>query len=45
MPKLHLCTAVAAILAIITLPAHARDGDDDAAWSVGGEVVAASDYV
>ncbi len=43
MPKLHLCTAVAAVLAITTLPAHARD--DHAAWSVGGEVVAASDYV
>lgn len=45
MPKLHLCTALAAIVAISTLPAHARDGGDEAAWSVGGEVVAASDYV
>ena len=45
MNKPVLRAALAAILATAALPALAQDAGDDAAWSFGGEVVAASDYV
>lgn len=44
MTKRSLAAALAALLAA-ALPAHAQEAGDDAAWSFGGEVVAASDYV
>lgn len=45
MPKHLPCAALAAVLAVSALPAWAQEDGDDAAWSFGGEVVAASDYV
>lgn len=45
MPKHLPCAALAALLAASALPAWAQEDGDDAAWSFGGEVVAASDYV
>ncbi|MGY0652708.1 TorF family putative porin [Luteimonas sp. A537] len=44
MTKLSLAAALATLLAT-ALPAYAQEVGDDAAWSFGGEVVAASDYV
>ena len=40
-----LRAALAATLATTALPALAQDAGDEGAWSFGGEVVAASDYV
>ena len=44
MRKFQLCAALLAAALPCTLPAHAQEAGDGA-WSVGGEVVVASDYV
>jgi uncharacterized protein (TIGR02001 family) len=45
MTKSSLRAALAALLAATALPALAQDGTGDSAWSFGGEVTVASDYV
>ncbi|NLW06331.1 MAG: hypothetical protein GX029_14105, partial [Pseudomonadaceae bacterium] len=45
MSSLPLRAALAAVLSAAALPALAQDAGAEPAWSFGGEVVAASDYV
>ncbi|MEN1942342.1 TorF family putative porin [Luteimonas sp. MJ293] len=45
MMKSTICAALTAAIAVAALPAHAQEAGTDAAWSFGGEVTVASDYV
>ncbi|MGY0559511.1 TorF family putative porin [Luteimonas sp. A277] len=45
MMKSTICAALTAAFAVAALPAHAQEAGGDTAWSFGGELVAASDYV